>query len=87
MYSKFQITDSECLTCANKTLKGLGALQGVFGAEINYIDGIIEVSHTDEVLHKDLENKLIELGFKIVTNLNNKREIETDEPSEWGCAL
>ncbi len=82
MYSTFIVSKSECMTCTNQTLKSLGTLQGVFGAEIDQIDGKIVVSHTDEISREEIEKKLDSLGFK--TQIN---EIEKDEPSIWGCAL
>ena len=82
MYSTFIISKSECMTCTNKTLKSLGTLQGVFGAEIDQIDGKILVSHTDEISRGEIEKMLDSLGIK-----SENQEIEKDEPSIWGCAL
>ena len=82
MYSTFIISISQCMTCNNEVLKQLGALRGVFGAEINRIDGRIVVNHTDEITRGDISQKLDELGWKELTN-----EVAHDEPSEWGCAL
>jgi len=84
MYSTFYIAKNECMTCTNKTLKGLGTLHGVFGAEVDSINGKIEVSHTDEVTPSEIETKLRELGFEIITQTN---ENEYDAPSIWGCVL
>lgn len=39
MYSTFNIETSDCTSCTNKTLKSLGTLQGVFGAEIDRAGG------------------------------------------------
>jgi hypothetical protein len=72
------------MTCTNKTLKELGTLHGVFGAEINSADGKIEVSHTDEVTRTEIEAKLRNLDFEIIAQTN---ENEYDAPSIWGCAL
>ena len=82
MYSTFKVSKTDCMACTNKTLKSLGTLQGVFGAEIDQIDGRIVVSHTDEITREEIENILDSLGFK-----SEKQEIKKDEPSIWGCAL
>jgi len=63
---------------------GIGTLHGVFGAEVDSINGKIEVSHTDEVTPSEIETKLRELGFEIITQTN---ENEYDAPSIWGCVL
>ena len=82
MYSTFIVTKSECMTCTNKTLKSLGTLQGVFGAEIDHIEGKIVVSHTEEISREEIEKMLESLGFK-----SEEPKIENNEPSIWGCAL
>lgn len=84
MYSTFIISKSECMTCTNVTLKSLGTLQGVFGAEVDQINGKIEVSHTDEVTRTEILEKLISMGISLV---EEDAEVEKDEPSIWGCAL
>ena len=84
MYSTFFISKSECTSCTNKTLKILGTLQGVFGAEIDQIEGKVLVSHTDEISRKEIAEMLLSLGYP---ELKNEQEIDYDEPSIWGCAL
>jgi len=86
MYSTFIISKSECMTCMNKTLKSLGTLQGVFGAEIDQIEGKVLVSHTDEISRKEIAEMLISMGYPEIEN-ENEKEIDYDEPSIWGCAL
>jgi len=86
MYSTFIISKSECITCTNKTLKSLGTLQGVFGAEIDQIEGKVLVSHTDEISRKEIAEMLISMGYPEIEN-ENEKEIDYDEPSIWGCAL
>ncbi len=88
MYSTFYIAKSECMTCTNKTLKSLGTLQGVFGAEIDQIDGKVVVSHTDEVSREEIAEALLALGYpEIPDEHGQEKEIDYDEPSIWGCAL
>jgi cation transport ATPase len=88
MYSTFLVSTSECITCNNQVLKTLGTLQGVFGAEMDNIDGRIVVSHTEEVTSNEIESILIKLGFAMrKADEEPVNEIETDEPSIWGCAL
>ena len=92
MYSAFLIFKSECLTCNNEVLKTLGTLQGVFGAEMDRIDGRIVVNHTNEVTREEIGAKLTSLGFSVSEDskeppLVEEKPIETDEPSIWGCAL
>jgi len=86
MYSTFYISKSQCMTCNNEVLKQLGTLRGVFGAEMDRIDGKIEVNHTDEISRKEIGLKLDELGWKEILNADND-QIEEDEPSIWGCTL
>lgn len=63
MYSAFLVSKSECMTCNNQVLKTLGTLQGVFGAEMDRIDGRIVVSHTEEVTWEEIGAILLSLGF------------------------
>jgi len=84
MNSTFIISKSECMTCTNKILKSLGTLRGVFGAEIDEIEGKVLVSHTDEISRKEIAEMLLSLGYP---ELEIEKEIESDEPSIWGCAL
>lgn len=86
MYSTFNVSKTECMTCTNKTLKSLGSLQGVFGAEIDQIDGKITVSHTDEISRTEIAERLLSLGYSELKN-DQEEEINYDEPSIWGCAL
>lgn len=51
------------MVCTNQTLKQLGTLHGVFGAEIDRISGKVLVSHTDEVTRQEIKQKLEELGY------------------------
>ena len=92
MYSAFIVSKSECMTCNNEVLKTLGTLQGVFGAEMDRIDGRIVVNHTDEVTREEIGAVLLTLGFpeREIDQVQEQKEIhevETDEPSIWGCAL
>lgn len=89
MYSTFFVSKTDCMTCTNKALKSLGTLQGVFGVEINQIDGIIEVNHTDEVTRNEIADMLLTLGYPEFENKEqaNQKIVDYDEPSIWGCAL
>ena len=84
MYSTFIISKTACMSCTNKTLKNLGTLRGVFGAEIDSIDGKVVVSHTDEVSRTEIAQLLESMGYK---EIESEKDIDTDEPSIWGCAL
>ena len=64
MYSTFYVSKSQCMSCNNEVLKQLGTLQGVFGAEMDRIDGKIVVHHTDEISRAAIGQKLDELGWK-----------------------
>ncbi|MFT3754236.1 MAG: hypothetical protein QM800_15630 [Paludibacter sp.] len=88
MYSTFLISKSECMTCTNKTLKSLGTLRGIFGAEIDQIVGKVVVSHTDEVSREEIAKMLAELGYPELSEKEGEnQEIDYNEPSIWGCAL
>jgi len=86
MYSTFLVSKSDCMACNNQVLKTLGTLQGVFGAEMDRIEGRIVVSHTDEVTRAKIGESLVSLGFPESED-GNDRATEQDEPSIWGCAL
>jgi len=86
MYSTFIISKSNCMTCTNKTLKSLGTLQGIFGVEIDQIDGKVVVSHTDEINRKKIAEILLSLGYPEIEN-EQEQDINHNEPSIWGCAL
>jgi copper chaperone CopZ len=75
------------MACNNQVLKQLGTLRGVFGAEMNRIEGEIIVSHTDEVNREQIWEVLISQGMPERKDDSVEQEIETDEPSIWGCAL
>ena len=69
MYSTFDVNGDGCLVCNNQVLARIGKLQGVFGAEIDYLNGGVVVSHTDEVTREEISRTLKELGFyEIKTN-------------------
>ena len=82
MYSTFNISENDCMSCTNVTLKSLGTLRGVFGAEIDRINGQVVVNHTDEVSREEISARLDSLGYKEIP-----QDIDPDEPSIWGCAL
>lgn len=86
MYSTFYVSKNQCMTCNNEVLKQLGSLQGVFGAEMDRIDGKIEVNHTDEVSREEIRKKLDELGWSEISAKESNSDEQT-EPSIWGCAL
>lgn len=85
MYSTFYVSKSQCMTCDNKVLKTLGTLRGIFGAEMDRIEGMIVVNHTDEVTREQIASTLDELGWKEIPQ--EQAEVDYDEPSIWGCAL
>lgn len=55
------------MSCNNHVLKQLGLLQGVYGAEIDRIDGKISVYHTEETSEEAIRKKLDELGWRAVS--------------------
>ena len=85
MYSTFYVSKSQCMMCDNKVLKTLGTLRGVFGAEMDRVEGMIVVNHTDEVTREQIDSTLDGLGWKEIHQEQN--DVEHDEPSIWGCAL
>ena len=86
MFSTFQVSKSQCMTCNNEVLKQLCSLRGVFGAEMDRIDGPIVVNHTDEISREEIGIKLNELGWKELPK-DATEEVPYDDPSIWGCAL
>ena len=85
MYSTFYVSQSQCMTCNNEVLKTLGTLRGVFGAEMDRIDGRIVVNHTDEVSREEIAATLDSLGWKEIQQ--DEASVDYDEPSIWGSAL
>ncbi len=81
MDSVFKIRKTQCNSCTNLVLKSLGTLRGVYGGDVDTINGVITVSHTDEVSREEIAKELTRLGFPVTS------PPETDEPSIWGCAL
>lgn len=63
MYSTFDVNSDGCLACNNQVMGKIGQIQGVFGAEIDYVNGRVGVSHTDEVTREDIASTLNDLGF------------------------
>jgi DNA-directed RNA polymerase subunit H (RpoH/RPB5) len=74
------------MTCTNKTLKSLGTLQGVFGAEIDQVNAVVTVEHTDEISRMEISEILQTLGYPEIKG-DELPEINYDDPSIWGCAL
>ena len=85
MYSTFNVSKSDCMTCNNVVLKTLGTLRGVFGAEMDRIEGRIVVNHTDEVSREELAKALADLGWAEIKE--DEPALDYDDPSIWGCAL
>lgn len=88
MYSTFLVSKSQCMTCNNEVLKQLGSMLGVFGAEMDRIEGSITINHTDEVTREELRMKLDSLGWTELPRPEDETSgLDYDEPSIWGCAL
>jgi copper chaperone CopZ len=81
MESVFKIRKSECNSCTNLVLKSLGTLQGVYGGNIDTINGIINVSHTDEISRDEISKELYRMGYPEIVAPDN------DGPSIYGCVL
>jgi hypothetical protein len=84
MYSTFLVSKTACMVCNNQLLKSLGSLQGIFGVEMDRINGHIVVSHTDEVSRQEIAGLLTSMGFP-------EREQEepgndNNEPSVCKCS-
>ncbi|HHT23536.1 MAG TPA: heavy-metal-associated domain-containing protein [Bacteroidales bacterium] len=63
MYSTFDVNSDGCLICNSGVMSELGKLQGVFGAEVDFVNNRVVVNHTDEVSREQIAKKLEELGF------------------------
>lgn len=63
MNSAFQISSDTCLMCNNQVMQEVGKLQGVFGADVDYVNNVINVQHTDEVSREEIEQLLDRLGL------------------------
>lgn len=84
MVSTYLISQDQCLDCNNIVLKKLGTLQGVFGVEMDRMEGKVVITHTDEIAREVIAETLSLLGF---IEKKQTEDIEPDEPSIWGCAL
>lgn len=87
MYSAFLVSTTECMSCNNQVLKLLGTLQGVFGAELDRIEGRIVVNHTDEVTRDKIAEMLASLGFPERNEDTETEETETNRASIQECAI
>lgn len=83
MHSTFKIKKPEGAMCTNMTLRNLGTLQGIFGAEIDRSGGRIDVSHTDEIGRTQIVELLRRNGYDIEEEPGD----DDNSPSIWGCAL
>ncbi len=83
MFSNIRVSKIQCMTCNNEVLKQLGKLQGVFGAEIDRVNGFILVNHTDEISREAIKMKLAELNWHEIQD----DKPETCEPSVGGCVF
>lgn len=71
MYSTFDVNGDGCLICNSGVMCELGKLQGVFGADVDFVNNRVVVNHTDEVTRGQIAEKLAELGFfEINTDCN-----------------
>ena len=83
MDSVFKIRKTQCNSCTNLVLKSLSTLRGVYGGDVDTINGVITVSHTDEVSREEIAHELLRLGFVEI----NTAPV-SDEPSNLGmCTL
>ncbi|MDP4238997.1 MAG: heavy metal-associated domain-containing protein [Bacteroidota bacterium] len=87
MVSTFLVLQDQCLACNNQVLKELGTLQGVFGAELDRIEGRIVVHHTEEVTRDKIAGLLASLGFPERPEHQGEEEIKTNETSVSGKTL
>ena len=85
MYSAFLVSTTAYMSCNNHILKSLGTLQGVFGAELDRIEGRIVVNHTDEVTRDKIAAMLASLGFPEKNKDFEDGENETDIISSKEC--
>lgn len=87
MYSTFYVSKNQCMTCNNEVLKTLGSLQGVFGAELDRIDGKIVVNHTEEVNRESIAQTLDSLGWKEISQNEQENKIDYNDPALWECTI
>lgn len=63
MYSTFDVDGSGCLACNNQVLGELGKIQGVYDADVDFVNQRVTVSHTDEVTREDILQVLGKMGL------------------------
>ena len=61
------------MTCTNKTLKSLGTLHGVFGAEIDQVNSVVTVEHTDEISREKIVEMLASLAIRKLKEMKNPK--------------
>lgn len=66
MKTEIEVENIVCIGCSNLIHQTLSSLPGVFGAKVDPGSGVIIVDHTDEISPAQIEEKLIEKGYKII---------------------
>lgn len=68
----FKLEGMTCAACANRIEKGLGKLHGVTDASVNFAMETARVQYSPgEVTMADLQNKVKQLGYKVITAQEN----------------
>ncbi|AJY76833.1 heavy metal translocating P-type ATPase [Paenibacillus beijingensis] len=75
--ANFKLEGMTCAACANRIEKGLNKLPGVSNASVNFAMETARVEYSPvEVSIADMQNKVKQLGYKAVTEQENK---DTDD--------
>ncbi|MEX1029656.1 MAG: heavy metal translocating P-type ATPase [Paenibacillaceae bacterium] len=75
-----QITGMTCAACANRIEKGLNKLPGVTHATVNFAMETARVEYSpSEVSVADMQSKVMKLGYKAISKLENTNEVDRRE--------
>lgn len=81
------VENIKCGGCANSIRRSLGALRGVFGAEVDLTAGAITVEHTDEVTREQIAAKLLSLGYPEQGSAVGLKAMTANARSFVSCAI
>lgn len=76
----FQLEGMTCAACANRIEKGLNKLPGVTHATVNFAMETARVEYSPgELSISDMQNKVLKLGYKAISKLENTNEVDHRE--------
>lgn len=87
MKTIIEVENIKCGGCANSIRREIGTIQGVFSVDVNFIDGIISVDHTDEVERKTIADRLLKMGYPEKGSVEGFEALKAGAKSFVSCAI